>query len=102
MTRILRIALAGLILCSGTWTVADAPAQTAKKDPIVVRLGHRVYVSVIDPVYTNSHGTRDHAFLIYDQLFGVDNKMQPHPQMVDTWNRSNDGLTSTPSPCATA
>ena len=95
MTRILRIALAGLILCSGTWTVGDAPAQTSKKDPIVVRLGHRVYVSVIDPVYTNSHGTRDHAFLIYDQLFGVDNKMQPHPQMVDTWTRSNDGLTYT-------
>jgi peptide/nickel transport system substrate-binding protein len=95
MTRILRIALAGLMLCSGTWPLADAAAQTAKKEPVVVRLGHRVYVSVIDPVYTQSHGTRDHAFLIYDQLFGVDNKMQPHPQMVDTWTRSADGLVYT-------
>jgi peptide/nickel transport system substrate-binding protein len=61
----------------------------------VVRLGHRVYVSVVDPVYTTSHGTRDHSFLIYDQLFGVDNKLRPHPQMVDKWTRSSDGLVYT-------
>ena len=35
--------------------------------------------------------TRDHAYLVYDTLFGVDDNFQPHPQMVEGFVVEKDG-----------
>lgn len=49
----------------------------------------------IDPIWTTAYITRNHGYLIYDTLFALDAKLQPQPQMVETWNVSPDGLTYT-------
>src|SRR5262245_49144001 len=49
-------------------------------------------VVVFDPVVSPSWQTRDHAYLVYDTLFGVDNNFQPHPQMLEGYVVENDGL----------
>src|SRR4030095_3738629 len=45
-----------------------------------------------DPIWTTAYITRNHGYMIYDTLFSLDEKFQPQPQMVDTWNVSADGL----------
>ncbi|HEX4260923.1 MAG TPA: ABC transporter substrate-binding protein [Acetobacteraceae bacterium] len=40
-------------------------------------------LAVLDPVWTTTYQTRDHGFLVFDTLFGLDDAFQPQPQMVD-------------------
>src|SRR4051794_9914553 len=50
-------------------------------------------LKVLDPVWTTDIITGSHAMMIYDNLFGEDSKLVPHPQMVESWTTSPDGLT---------
>jgi peptide/nickel transport system substrate-binding protein len=50
---------------------------------------------VIDPVWTTAVITRNHGYMIYDTLFAVDNAFSVQPQMVETWQVSDDKLTYT-------
>ena len=52
-------------------------------------------VVIFDPVTTPSWQTRDYAYLVYDTLYGMDDRNQPQPQMVEGANTSADGLTWT-------
>lgn len=45
----------------------------------------------LDPIWTTAYITRNHAYLIYDTLFAMDESFKPQPQMVDTWETSSDG-----------
>jgi peptide/nickel transport system substrate-binding protein len=46
-----------------------------------------------DPIWTTTTVARNHGFMIYDTLFGVDAALTPKPQMVDTYDTSDDKLT---------
>lgn len=48
-------------------------------------------LAVLDPVWTTTYQTRDHGFLVFDTLFGIDAHYQPQPQMVDGVETSADG-----------
>jgi len=48
-----------------------------------------------DPIWTTAYITRNHGYMIYDTLFSLDANLQPQPQMVETWNVSDDKLTYT-------
>jgi len=50
---------------------------------------------VLDPVSTPAYITRNHGFMVYDQLFALDENYVATPQMVDTWEESDDRLTHT-------
>ena len=45
-----------------------------------------------DPVFTQVNNVSMHGAMIYDQLFGWDDKMNAQPQMVDDWKVSDDRL----------
>ncbi len=49
----------------------------------------------LDPIWTTAYISRNHGYMIYDTLFAMDESFQPQPQMVDTWEQSEDGLTWT-------
>lgn len=49
----------------------------------------------LDPILSASHQTRDHGYLIYDTLFGLDAQQKIQPQMVDSYVVSEDGKTYT-------
>ncbi len=40
-------------------------------------------LTVIDPVMTTAYVTRYHATMVWDQLYGIDSKLRPQPQMVE-------------------
>ena len=46
----------------------------------------------IDPFTNTAFVARDHAFLVYDQLYGMDEQFRPQPQMVEGHVVENDGL----------
>src|SRR5690606_25634018 len=47
---------------------------------------------ILDPILTTANITVAHSFMNYDLLFGLDDKLQPKPQMVDTYTISDDEL----------
>ena len=48
---------------------------------------------VFDPVWTTANMTSYHAAMVYDTLFGVDDKFEAKPQMVSKWGLSDDRKT---------
>ena len=40
-------------------------------------------LALLDPVFTTGLVTRNHGFLVYDQLYGLDDSFNPQPQMVE-------------------
>ncbi|MBI1777078.1 MAG: ABC transporter substrate-binding protein [Proteobacteria bacterium] len=82
-------ALAAVVLL--TWLpVGQAAGQTS-----VLKTVPEGDLKVLDPIFTTGSITQAHAGLIFDQLFGLDERYQPKPQMVDTWTVSPDSLVYT-------
>src|SRR5215475_14503665 len=52
-------------------------------------------LKVLDPVWTTAFITRNHGYLIYDTLFAKDEELRIRPQMVETYETSDDKLTWT-------
>ena len=48
-------------------------------------------LTVIDPVMTTAYITRHHGLMVWDQLYGLDSKLQPQPQMVLGHTVEDDG-----------
>ena len=48
-------------------------------------------IASLDPVWTTASQTRDHAMMVYDTLYGLDEQMRPQPQMVDGHRVEEDG-----------
>ncbi len=61
----------------------------------VLRVIPHADLKVLDPIWTTAYISRNHGYLIYDTLFAMDEDFKPQPQMVDSWEASEDGLTWT-------
>src|SRR5215510_12601425 len=82
--------LAGTAAAAGAVT-ARAPFAHAQKRGGTMRFIPHADLKVLDPIWTTAYITRNHAYMIYDTLFGTDEKLQIKPQMVDKWSTSSDG-----------
>src|SRR5207253_9096067 len=49
-------------------------------------------VKIVDPIWTTAYITRNHAYMIYDTLFAMDERGEIKPQMVDKYDVSADKL----------
>jgi peptide/nickel transport system substrate-binding protein len=54
-----------------------------------------VDLSVLDPVITPRRPTRNHAYLVFDTLYGIDTSWAAQPQMAEGHQVEEDGLTWT-------
>lgn len=77
---------------AGTAACLALPAIVRAESSRVIKFVPDADVTIFDPVVSPSWQTRDHAYLVYDTLFGVDDNFQPHPQMVEGFVVENDGL----------
>jgi peptide/nickel transport system substrate-binding protein len=50
-------------------------------------------LALLDPVFNTALVTRNHGFLVYDQLYGLDDTLNPQPQMVEGHVIEDDGRT---------
>ena len=62
----------------------------AQAQGTTVRIVPPSNLTVLDPVWTTAYVTRNHGYMIYDTLFGTDEKGQVKPQMVEKWTVSPD------------
>jgi len=72
--------------------LAHAPRRPAAQARKVLRVVPHAEPQVFDPHQSQVNITSMHAAMVYDTLFSWDAAMVPRPQMVDTWNKSADGL----------
>ncbi|MVW71324.1 MULTISPECIES: ABC transporter substrate-binding protein [unclassified Bordetella] len=83
----LRVALmAGTALGAGVFAPVQAQTVTA-----VMHAGLRS----LDPVITTGYIVRNHGYMVYDTLFSLDADNKIQPQMLESWQASDDGKTYT-------
>jgi peptide/nickel transport system substrate-binding protein len=96
MTTTRRGVLAGGLAAAA---MTSAPAIIkAKAQPSAARTLKAVMhadLRVLDPIWTTANISAYHGAMLYDTLFGLDDKFTPQPQMVSRWGVSDDKLTYT-------
>ncbi|MCR0982993.1 ABC transporter substrate-binding protein [Roseomonas populi] len=73
--------------CTALAWAGPAAAETT------LRISLSLPASSLDPVQSTAATVRNHGFFVYDQLFGLDSKGVPKPQMVRDWTVSDDRMT---------
>jgi peptide/nickel transport system substrate-binding protein len=65
----------------GSAALLAAPIVARAQGASVLKFVPAADLSVLDPVWTTSYQTRDHGFLVFDTLYGLDSAFRPSPQM---------------------
>ena len=60
-----------------------APAIARGEASQVLKFVPQADLAVLDPVWTTTYQTRDHGFLVFDTLFGLDSAFIASPQMAE-------------------
>ncbi|MCX7380845.1 MAG: ABC transporter substrate-binding protein [Alphaproteobacteria bacterium] len=66
-------------------------ARAQRRDPKELRFISAVGLTVLDPIWTASLVTLNHAYHVYDTLYGIGQDLSPRPQMVAGHTVSDDG-----------
>jgi peptide/nickel transport system substrate-binding protein len=75
----------------GTATMLSAPHVLRAQRASVLKFVPQADLAVLDPVFATAYVTRNHAFLVYDTLYGIDESYEPRPQMVEGHIVEDDG-----------
>ncbi len=79
---------------AGTTAVAAslaAPRVSRGADSRVLKFIPQADPTILDPIWTTAYVSRNHGFMIFDTLYGIDNAYKPQPQMVAGHVADNDG-----------
>jgi len=77
----------------GTVMAAALAWPLAAQAETTLRIVPQADLKILDTVFTTANITSNHGYMIYDVLFALDADLNVQPQMVDTYERSEDGLT---------
>jgi peptide/nickel transport system substrate-binding protein len=82
----------GLAAAAATLGGFALPRPTAAAKTKTLRFIAQSDLRVLDPIWTTAYVTRNHGYMVFDTLFALDDKFQPHPQMVGDYKVSDDKL----------
>ncbi len=68
-----------------------APRLALGADAATLRFVPQADLAVLDPVFTTAYVTRNHAYMVFDTLYGIDEAFNPQPQMLAGHTIENDG-----------
>jgi peptide/nickel transport system substrate-binding protein len=68
-----------------------APSIGRTRGTRLLRFIPQADLVVLDPIWTTAYVTRNHAFMVYDMLYGQDSSYKASPQMVAGHVVGNDG-----------
>jgi peptide/nickel transport system substrate-binding protein len=57
----------------------------------VLRFVPTAPLTILDPVWTGARGTRNHGYLVFDTLYGIDETLTVQPQMAAGHTIDDDG-----------
>lgn len=83
-----RTLLAATTAALGSPALAQGAARTLRVIPAAS-------LTSLDPIWTTAPQTKNHGYLIYDQIAAVDADYVPRPQMAEGWEITDDGKTWT-------
>ena len=89
---VLKAAAGAGALAASARLAAPALAQGAGR---TLRFVPQANLALFDPVWGTQYVVRNAAVLVWDMLYGVDDKLQPQRQMIEAEEVSSDGLTWT-------
>jgi peptide/nickel transport system substrate-binding protein len=69
------------------------PAVAQTNAAHTLRFVPQANLTSLDPVWTTANVTRNHAYLVWDTLYGLDTDLKVSPQMCEGHEVSADGLT---------
>jgi peptide/nickel transport system substrate-binding protein len=69
----------------------SAPRLARAADAKVLKFVPQGDLAVVDPIWTTATVTRNHAFMVYDTLFGQDATYKAQPQMAEGATPDSDG-----------
>jgi peptide/nickel transport system substrate-binding protein len=69
-----------------------APALAQSERERVLRFIPQIDLVFLDPHFSMTNITRNHAGLVFDRLYSADNALRAHPQMAEGHTVDNDGL----------
>ena len=84
----------GMVLAAAFAATVAAGRHVNAQEKVLRAVLH-ADVRTLDPIWTTQTIANIHGMLIYDTLFGNDANMQPKPQMVDTYEITEDKLVYT-------
>ena len=68
------------------------PALVRAASATTLRFIPQVDLSFLDPHWTSANVTRNHGFMVFDTLYGIDGSFTAQPQMVEGHTIENDNL----------
>src|SRR5262249_23123574 len=68
-------------------------APAARAQDRVMRVSLNTELQILDPVVVTINATRVFAYMVFDQLVGIDAEGRYQPQMLEGWEVSDDRLT---------
>ncbi len=84
------------VLATGAAAALGALARPAvAQTPNVLRFVPQANLSSLDPIWTTATVAYEHGYAVWDTLYGLDEKLEPKPQMAAGHTESADGLTFT-------
>ena len=78
-------------LLAGTAGLAVAPSIVRAGGQTTLRFSPQQDLAVLDPVATTAYMSRNHGYMVFDTLYGMDSRFQPQPQMVEGHSVDDDG-----------
>ena len=76
---------------AGSAATLAMPAIARAQGSRVLKFIPQADVTILDPIWTTAYVTRNHGFMIFDTLYGIDNQYRAQPQMVAGHTVENDG-----------
>ena len=73
--------------------MSDVPPAGAQEDTL--RVVMHSDLKIVDPIWTTAYISRNYGYMVYDTLFALDENLEIQPQMVDSYEISDDNLTYT-------
>ena len=70
-----------------------APAVRAASDTKLLKFIPQADIALLDPHFASALVTRNHAYMVFDTLYGVDDAARPRPQMAAGHVVEDDGKT---------
>ena len=78
---------------ASTVAALAAPAIARGAAASVLKFVPQADLAVLDPIWTTTYQTRDHGFLVFDTLFGLDGSYRTQPQMAAGATTEDGGKT---------
>jgi peptide/nickel transport system substrate-binding protein len=79
------------LLTLASMSVLTTPHLARARQDRVLKFIPYADLGILDPVWTSAYPTRNHGFMVFDTLYGLDAAFRPQPQMVAGAVVENDG-----------